>query len=135
MRFWGVAASGAKRPFPSMPLSSMGQLGRTRSKSSMSFFTGYPSAGGHAEGHSVNSRPIPPPPAPPEVVGCDQPVQRLPSVAAQAEMAGPADAFRSTEDGVEAWEAAGARVGPMAGRQDRRFPRVGMKNRWYINEY
>ena len=51
----------------------------------------------------------------------------------QAEMAWPADAPKSTVDGVEAWEAAGARVGPMAGRQDRRFRRVGMKNRWYIN--
>ena len=46
----------------------------------------------------------------------------------QAEMAWPAAASRSTKDGAEAWGAAGARDGPMAGSQDRRFPRAGMKN-------
>jgi hypothetical protein len=35
-------------------------------------------------------------------------------------------------DGAEAWGAAGARDGPMAGSKDRRFPRAGMKNRLYI---
>ncbi len=48
-------------------------------------------------------------------------------------MAWPAAASRSTEDGAEAWGAAGARDGPMAGSQDRRFPRAGMKNSFYIN--
>jgi len=51
----------------------------------------------------------------------------------QAEMVWPAAASRSTEDGAEAWGAAGARDGPMAGSQDRRFPRAGMKNSFYIN--
>jgi len=51
----------------------------------------------------------------------------------QAEMAWPAAASWSTEDGAEAWGAAGARDGPMAGSQDRRFPRAGMKNSLYIN--
>jgi hypothetical protein len=81
------------------------------------------------EAHRENGRLIPPPSAPQEVVGCDQPVQRLPSVAA---MAWPAAASRSTEDGAEAWGAAGARDRPMAGSQDRRFPRAGMKNSFYI---
>ena len=51
----------------------------------------------------------------------------------QAEIAWPAAASRSMEDGAEAWGAAGARDGPMAGSQDRRFPRAGMKNGFYIN--
>jgi hypothetical protein len=42
-------------------------------------------------------------------------------------------ASRSTEDGAEAWGAAGAQDGPMAGSQDRRFPRAGMENSLYIN--
>src|SRR5258708_2991705 len=46
----------------------------------------------------------------------------------QAEMVWPAAASRSTEDGAEAWGATDARDGPMAGSQDRRFPRAGMKN-------
>jgi hypothetical protein len=36
-------------------------------------------------------------------------------------MAWPAAASTPTEDGAEAWGAAGARDGPMAGSQDRRF--------------
>jgi len=51
----------------------------------------------------------------------------------QAEIAWPAAASRSTEDNEEAWAAAGARDGSMAGSQDRRFPRAGMKNSIYIN--
>jgi hypothetical protein len=47
----------------------------------------------------------------------------------EAEMAWPAAASRSMENGAEAWGAAGARDGPMAGSQDRRFPRAGIKKR------
>ena len=69
---------------------------------------------------------MPPPllfgPEPQEVVGHDQPLHRL-----------AAAASRSAEDGAEAWSAAGARDGPIAGSQDRRFPRAGMKNSMYIN--
>jgi hypothetical protein len=50
-----------------------------------------------------------------------------------AEIAWSAAASRSTEDGAEACGAASARDWPMAGSQDRRFPRAGMKNSFYIN--
>lgn len=68
---------------------------------------------------------MPPPllfgPEPQEVGGRDQPLNLL-----------AAAASRSAEDGAEAWGVAGARDGTIAGSQDRRFPRAGMKNSLYI---
>ena len=125
------AARGAKRPFLSTPLSPMANLEEQE-------------AAGLSSQGILELADLPKPTARMAVqyrrprllkksLAAISPFSVFRASPPQAEMTWPAATSRSTEDGAEAWGAAGARDGPMAGSQDRRFPREGMKSRFDIN--